>query len=70
MSGDDDAIGAGTGDRGDQIHHVHFAERRVIVPCLLGDGHAGCRKLALDVLACLLDSWRACRPGADRDQLA
>ena len=59
----------GAGDRRDQVHHVHFAERRVVVPRLLGDGHAGRRKLALDVLARLLDGGRAGGPGADRDDL-
>src|SRR5207253_1063208 len=66
---DDDALLARTRDRGDEVHHVHFVERGLIVPRLLRRDDAAGGELLADVLAGLLDGGGAGRPRADGDEL-
>jgi hypothetical protein len=70
VAGDDEAVAAGPGDRGDQVDEPDLADRRVVVlPRLVGDRDARRLELAAEVGARLLDAGRAGRTGTDRDEL-
>ena len=69
VAGDGHAIAARARNGDDEIDHVHPAERRLLVPRLIGGVEAHRLQLLSDVLAGLLDGRRTSRPRSDADHL-